>query len=749
MKQNSQHYCLTLIALFFFLGCINTSGQNTIRILPLGNSVTRGSMCLNGDISTCLRLEDSQAIGYRQRLSNLLSIAGYTIDLVGSQQYGSALMSDPDNAGFSGIRSENLADIMQTGTSTHTGQVAPGAYLNYYPADIILLHIGTNDVLDGNYSSNGIGRILDAVKNYETASGKPVLVFLARIISCNGYPCNTHTGTVTFNNNLVTLAQNRINNDDHIVLVDMECGAGMDYYTDLIDQVHPGQTGYNKMADKWFEAVHQYNSAPVVAQIPDQAVERHESFNSVSLDLYVTDIEDTPDKITWSISPATPAHLNVSIDNNRVAHITVKDPLWYGAETIEFIATDGGRVLAQLQKSNSTPVIFTVNMPDAPAAPDNLSGAATSTSSIELSWRDNANNEEGFEIYRSETSGSGFVMLYTASPNTISYQDNSCTEHTQYYYRVSAFNAGGNSSYSNEISVTTLLGIPVAPAGLMTETDSGGTVQLGWTDNSGNEDGFEIERYDEAENKFKLIHTTAMDVTGYADTGLTENMTYAYRVRAYNATGASAYSDTAEITVPRLMLEPPTNLRDIQTTHQSVILVWDSLPSDGYYFEVQYAKTAEGSFIAIQNIGPDVNSYMITGLDADTYYFFRIRVIQDTLISLFSDTISVKTLADPDLPDDVADRDSESTTGINLLVYPNPLKDKAMLSFNMGAGKNSLIILYDMQGRLLITDHIYTTPGREKVQRELNVAALDAGIYMLVVTTKEETVIRKIVISEQ
>ena len=137
--------------------------QDELRILPLGNSITRGSMCLNGNISGCVRIDDSVAIGYRKRLDSLMNDASYNIDLVGNAQYGYAQMSDPDNAGFGGIRDDQLALVMETGTSSHTGQVTPGPYLDYYPADIILLHIGTNDVYAGDYSTADVGRILDAI----------------------------------------------------------------------------------------------------------------------------------------------------------------------------------------------------------------------------------------------------------------------------------------------------------------------------------------------------------------------------------------------------------------------------------------------------------------------------------------------------------------------------------------------------------------------------------------------------------
>jgi len=340
----------------------NSHAQSLLRVLPLGNSITRGSMCLNGSVSGCDHLGDSEAIGYRNRLYYLMTNAGYNVDFVGNYKYGYGIMPDPDNAGFDGIRDNALADVMETGTSSYTGQVTPGPYLNYFPADVILLHIGTNDVLaDDYFTVNDVANILDAIDDYETANNQPILVFLARIISRRNKSCNTDYGVTQYNSRLVTMAQSRISNGDLIVLVDMECGAGLNYYTDLIDEVHPNQTGYDKMGDKWFDVINNYNSKPVVSQIPNQARDRGSNFAQISLDSYVSDAEDDPQDMTWSVSPSVPEHFLISIDGNRKATISPTDPHWSGSETIDFIAMDMGKVITGLQKIDFCSVTFTVN----------------------------------------------------------------------------------------------------------------------------------------------------------------------------------------------------------------------------------------------------------------------------------------------------------------------------------------------------------------------------------------------------
>jgi len=247
----------TNLALVLVLIALTVSGAKaqTIRIMPLGNSITAGNMCINGDIDSCVLLGGNNAVGYRLRLFNLLTSAGYDIDFIGSELYGNSLMTDADCAGFGGIRDSKLADIMETGSSTHTGYVTAGPYMDYFPADIVLLHIGTNDVLAADTAEADVDRILDAIDDFEMANDTTVMVFLARIISTRGDPCGTNPWVIAYNEIIDDLAASRQAAGDSLILVDMECDAGLDYENDFMDQVHPNQNGYDRMGDVWFEAI--------------------------------------------------------------------------------------------------------------------------------------------------------------------------------------------------------------------------------------------------------------------------------------------------------------------------------------------------------------------------------------------------------------------------------------------------------------------------------------------------------------
>jgi len=93
--------------------------------------------------------------------------------------------------------------------------------------------------------------------------------------------------------------------------------------------------------------------------------------------------------------------------------------------------------------------------PPVPYAPSSLTAIAVSPQQIDLSWKDNARVENGFYVYR-RTTGS-YRPIAALDPNTTSYSDSSLSPGTIYWYKVAAYNDGGESTQSNEINITTPL----------------------------------------------------------------------------------------------------------------------------------------------------------------------------------------------------------------------------------------------------------------------------------------------------
>ena len=88
---------------------------------------------------------------------------------------------------------------------------------------------------------------------------------------------------------------------------------------------------------------------------------------------------------------------------------------------------------------------------------------------------------------------------------------------------------------------------PAAPTNLTATTVSASAIDIDWTDNAFDEDGFHIERSLDGVN-FNFVTSVGPDVETYSDNGLVASTTYYYRISAYNGAGNSAPSNIASAT---------------------------------------------------------------------------------------------------------------------------------------------------------------------------------------------------------
>jgi hypothetical protein len=67
-----------------------------------------------------------------------------------------------------------------------------------------------------------------------------------------------------------------------------------------------------------------------------------------------------------------------------------------------------------------------------------------------ISWQDNSSDESGFKVERRVVPSGSYNEIATVGPNVTTYVDSTATNGWVYRYRVRAWNAAGNSPYSNE-----------------------------------------------------------------------------------------------------------------------------------------------------------------------------------------------------------------------------------------------------------------------------------------------------------
>jgi lysophospholipase L1-like esterase len=189
-----------------------------LRIMPLGDSITWG-------------VGSSTTSSYRTALwQRLVNDAGIAVDYVGSGQSGS--LPDTDNEGHSGWRIEQL-------TASIDGWIAASQ------PDVILLHIGTND-MNQNFDIAGaparLGTLLDRIH----ADLPAATVLVAQIVPSTDATVN---GRV---NGFNAAVPGVVSPRSFTRLVDLNTTITT---ADMADTLHPNDDGYTKMASLWYSAL--------------------------------------------------------------------------------------------------------------------------------------------------------------------------------------------------------------------------------------------------------------------------------------------------------------------------------------------------------------------------------------------------------------------------------------------------------------------------------------------------------------
>jgi lysophospholipase L1-like esterase len=230
-------------------------------ILPMGDSITHGA----GGVG-----------GYRDQLFDNLTLAGWTFEFIGSAggnpSAALTVASQVNHEGHSGYRIDHLANNLSgnDGTGGNNG----GFWFNSgVQPDVILLHIGTNDIWQ-RYNPGARGKSrektflanlknrLDSLVNQMTLARPNAHLLVAGII-----PMNVSSGGKFLNDDVKaynsyiqnTLVPKFQSLGRHVSFVDQYKNFvnpnGTIKTALLPDGVHPNQTGYDLMAGPWFTAI--------------------------------------------------------------------------------------------------------------------------------------------------------------------------------------------------------------------------------------------------------------------------------------------------------------------------------------------------------------------------------------------------------------------------------------------------------------------------------------------------------------
>ncbi|MBU4072111.1 MAG: fibronectin type III domain-containing protein, partial [Candidatus Thermoplasmatota archaeon] len=190
-----------------------------------------------------------------------------------------------------------------------------------------------------------------------------------------------------------------------------------------------------------------------------------------------------------------------------------------------------------------------------PSAPQNLVATA-GDGQVVLDWQapssDGGSAITNYRIYRGTTSGGETFLIEVG--NVLTYTNTGLTNGQIYFYKVKAKNSVGESAtYSNEDDATPISGVisvPSAPLNLIA-TAGDDKVVLNWQAPS-SDGGSAITNYRIYRGTTSGGETFLIEVGNaltYTDTGVINNQTYYYKVKAKNSVGESiGYSNIANAT---------------------------------------------------------------------------------------------------------------------------------------------------------------------------------------------------------
>ncbi len=193
---------------------------------------------------------------------------------------------------------------------------------------------------------------------------------------------------------------------------------------------------------------------------------------------------------------------------------------------------------------------------------------------------------------------------------------------------------------------------PAAPSGLSAAATSGTAIALNWADNATTETSQPVERSTNGGATWSVISTAQANQTSYSDTGLTPGSTYLYRVRACNAVGCSAYSNTASATTPAPGGPPatPSGLAAVASSATDVALSWMDNATTETSQPIERSSNGGSTWTVAFTAAADQTSYTDTGLTAGTTYLYRVQACSGVGCSGYSNTATVTTPAPVGIP---------------------------------------------------------------------------------------------------
>lgn len=325
--------------------------------------------------------------------------------------------------------------------------------------------------------------------------------------------------------------------------------------------------------------------------------------------------------------------------------------------------------------SCSAPVNSQATTPAIPAgaldAPSNVSGSVVDNNSqIQITWKDNSTDEQGFYVQKSDTGAAGSYIDYMpvlANATTAKMSVTSTSVPVTLYFRVVAYTVSNISAYglfsppSPAVSLTytpppppPVHIRPVGPTNLIIKSVGATSVDLSWKDNATNEGGFKVAVATSPTGPWTVNNYVnfSNEVDGAIVTGraihLNPSTQYYIRILAYDpyydwhdawawggAADGTQYSNVVNTSTPALVFNPPSNFRvtplkdgkfkfdwqDNSNAEDCFVLYWSNKENGDFGNNIYYQLTSNCDNLNAYEPGSAMGRYYTLKPNTTSYTF--------------------------------------------------------------------------------------------------------------------------------
>jgi hypothetical protein len=387
-------------------------------------------------------------------------------------------------------------------------------------------------------------------------------------------------------------------------------------------------------------------------------------WNDNSSDESGFELQRSDDGASWSALASIGANTTVYSDSGLVASAIYyyRVRAYNGAGSSGWSNTDNAETLPP---------------PPPPQAPGPLTASAMSGERIDLAWA-NVANETGYRLERS-TDGSSFSLVASPAADQAGYSDTGLSAGTTYFYRVTAFNGGGDSpsasasadtmpfvDYTALAESTTYGSVTGSYADTandddvaerIAETESGGKkssrhsrMQHRWqfSIGSGNsavlvanawksgsaEDNFSFEYSIDGSSYSPLFIVSSMDSANQQMALLAGGVSGTVYIRATDTDRSAGNRNVEQLYVDHLYIQvesgsvgnppvAPANLNAVAMSAGQVDLSWADMSDDEFGFDIE-RSTDGSSWQVIATASANSSAYSDSAVVGDQLYYYRV-----------------------------------------------------------------------------------------------------------------------------